>query len=79
MNIEDIREALLYSRFRTSDHAGEEIEYDEITEEELAASVLDGEIIEEYPDDKPYPSCLVYGRTSSKAPIHSVWGYNEEA
>ena len=45
MNIEDIRDALLDSRFRTSDHADEEIEDDEITEEELAASVLDGEII----------------------------------
>ena len=36
-----------------------------------------GEIIEDYPDDKPYPSCLVLGKTSIGDPVHSVWAYNE--
>jgi hypothetical protein len=36
--------------------------------------VLIGDIFEEYPEDKPYPSCLVYGETFKKEPIHSVWG-----
>ena len=30
------------------------------------------------PDDKPYPSCLVYGRTFNGDPIHSVWAFNEK-
>jgi len=34
------------------------------------------EIIEDYPDDKPYPSCLIYGKTFSGDPVHSVWAYN---
>jgi hypothetical protein len=37
-----------------------------------------GEIIEDYPADKPYPSCLVYGETFSEEPVHSVWAYNPE-
>ncbi len=30
-----------------------------------------GEVIEEYPDDKPYPSCLIYGESDGR-PIHVV-------
>ncbi len=32
-----------------------------VTIVELEQSLLNGEIIEYYPDDKPYPSCLVLG------------------
>ena len=28
--------------------------------------------------DIPYPSCLIYGKTFSGDPIHSVWAYNIE-
>ena len=35
-------------------------------------------VIEDYPDDKPYPSCLIYGNTFSQEPVHSVWAYNQE-
>jgi len=35
--------------------------------------VLDtGEIIAEYPDDQPYPSCLILGRTVTGRPLHVV-------
>ena len=39
--------------------------------------MLTGEIIETYIDDRPYPSCLVYGMTSGGEPLHSVWGYDD--
>ena len=35
-------------------------------------SALAGEVIEKYPDDKPFPSCLVYGRTTDGKPLHVV-------
>ena len=38
----------------------------------------EGEIIEEYPTDKPYLSCLIFGKTSKGDPVHSVWGCNEK-
>ena len=34
--------------------------------------VLHGEIIEDYPAAKPYPSCLIYGEIFSGDPVHSV-------
>lgn len=33
-----------------------------------------GQIIENYPDDYPYPSCLVLGETVSRKPLHAVIG-----
>jgi hypothetical protein len=39
---------------------------------------MDGEIIEQYPEDRPYPSCLICGQSFSGVPIHSVWAYNDQ-
>ena len=35
-------------------------------------SALAGEVIEKYPHDRPFPSCLVYGRTMDGKPLHVV-------
>ncbi|MCL7475544.1 MAG: DUF4258 domain-containing protein [Methanosarcinales archaeon] len=35
-------------------------------------------IIEDYFDDKPYPSCLIYGNTYKNEPVLSVRAYNEQ-
>lgn len=63
MKIADIRRAIQTYKVRITDHADEEAESDEFTFDEIYLSVLNGEIIEDYPDDRPYPSCLVYGNT----------------
>jgi len=78
VNISDIIEAIRSGRVRITDHADEEAEADRLTFDEIYFSVLQGEIIEDYPTDKPYPSYLIYGRTFSGDPVHSVWAYNEQ-
>lgn len=35
----------------------------------------DSKIIETYPEDEPYPSCLIYGRTTENRPLHIVCAY----
>lgn len=77
MNITDIIEAIRAGRVRITDHADEEAEADQLTFDEVYFSVFHGEIIEDYPNDKPYASCLIYGQTFSDDPVHSVWAYNE--
>ena len=76
MNIQDIIEAIRHNRIRITDHADEEAQADGLTFDEIFFSVLKGEIIEEYPTDRPYPSCLIYGESFTGEPIHSVWAYN---
>lgn len=78
MNIEDLVDAIRHNRIRITDHADEEAEADHLSFDGIFYSVLLGEIIEEYPEDRPYPSCLIYGDTFDGEPVHSVWAYNQE-
>ena len=77
MDIEAIISAIRQNRVRITDHADEEAQADRLTFDEVFVSVYQGEVIESYPTDKPYPSCLVYGKTFRGEPVHSVWAYNE--
>ena len=50
-----------------SSHAKEEMLNDEFGE-----ALNEGEVIEEYPKDRPYPSYLMYGKTNKGRPLHIV-------
>jgi hypothetical protein len=78
MNIQKIVSSIHLKQIRITDHADEEAQSDNIGFDEIFFSVLQGEIIEEYPTDYPYPSCLIYGNSFSGEPIHSVWAYNKK-
>jgi len=74
LDIEKIIQAIRTHKVRITNHADDEAESDSLTFDEIFYSVMQGEIIEEYPTDFPYPSCLIYGNTFKEEPIHSVWG-----
>lgn len=77
MDITKLQESIRAARVRITDHADEEAAADRLTLHEIFFSVLHGELIEDYPTDKPYPSCLIFGETSAGEPVHSVWAYNQ--
>ncbi len=67
----------LYTR-----HARHEMETEalgEIKDHEVVEAILNGKIIEDYPEDTPYPSCLIYGRSSEERPLHAVCAYAADA
>lgn len=76
IDLGQIAEAIRTSRIRITDHADEEAAADRISLDQALTSFASGEIIEQYPDDKPYPSCLIY--SESDGPLHSVWAYNRD-
>jgi len=76
MDIQKIITALQNDRVLITDHADEEAEADGLKIDEVFFSVEHGNVIETYIEDKPYPSCLIYGLTFGGDPIHSVWAYN---
>ncbi len=47
-----------------------------ISRESVKNVLLDGEVIENYADDKPYPSALSLGRQEGK-PLHVVAAFDE--
>jgi hypothetical protein len=76
--LEAIRQAIRDTRFNITNHADEEMESDGIFEEQLFAAILGGEIIEDYPNDVPFPSCLILGFDETHRPIHSVVAYSAD-
>ena len=46
-------------RFYFTEHALDEMAYDDLEIEDVMRIAVDGEVFENYPNDKPYPSCLV--------------------
>lgn len=73
MDYGEIRLCLTNCRF--TDHARREMEAEPfgiIHVEEVLQALDTGEIIEEYPEDKPYPSCLIMGRTLAGRSLHIV-------
>jgi hypothetical protein len=77
--IELIREAAKKKIIYTL-HALDEMNSEEeiITTDEIRQVVFNGEIIEDYPEDKRGHSCLMFGISGSKRPVHIVCAPKEE-
>ncbi|RPJ54576.1 MAG: DUF4258 domain-containing protein [Dehalococcoidia bacterium] len=75
MDIANIINAIQANRVNITQHARKEAKDDNLLLDEILYSTRNGEIIEDYPDDTPYPSCLVYGQNQDTYPVHSVWAY----
>jgi len=65
-----LREKFDADQFEFAKHALDQTILRRITIQEVHEAMADGEVIENYPDDKYGPSCLVFGRTKSGRPIH---------
>ena len=79
--LERIRQCMRLERLLFTKHARDEMESEElgeIREEEVCEAIARGKIIEDYPEDEPYPSCLIFGRTSKNRPIHVVCAYSAD-
>jgi hypothetical protein len=79
--LDKIKECLKLERVLYTKHAKDEMESEElgeIREDEVFEAIIQGNIIEDYPDDDPYPSCLIFGRTSRNRPIHVVCAYSAD-
>lgn len=49
-----------------------------ISYREIKEAIINGEIIKEYPNDKPFPSCLVLGYTKKNRVLHVVVGVADD-
>ena len=73
MEVADILDAIQSDQIRITDHADEEAHNDGLSYDEIFSSLITEVIIEDYRNDKPYPSCLIAGNTFEEKPVHSVW------
>ena len=59
-------------------HANRRFQERKIFLDDIEAAIFSGKIIEEYPDDKPFPSCLILGKSEKNLPLHIVASIDEE-
>ena len=74
--IEDIRHKVAAGRYEYSKHAVDQTIKRHIAVHEVAEAIMSQSmIIEDYPDDKYGPSCLVFGFTEAGRPLHIQCSY----
>ncbi len=73
--IDEIRQRVARGEFEFTQHAVDQSIVRRITVGELREAIANGEVIEDYPDDKYGPSCLIFGRTAAGRPLHVQCSY----
>ena len=73
--LQEIRAKIQAGSFEFSKHALDQSIIRRIRLEEICEAFASGEIIEDYPEDKYGPSCLILGFTQAKRPLHIQCSY----
>ena len=73
--IDDIRKKIKIGQFEFSKHAVDQSITRRIGVQDLNDVIANGTVIEDYPEDKYGPSCLILGMTSKKRPLHIQCSY----
>lgn len=74
MNIDIIKDLCKDETIEVSQHFAERCRKRGITYKEAKEAILSGKIIEEYPDDYPFESCLILGVALNLKILHVVAG-----
>ena len=77
--IEEIREKIEAEQFEFSKHAVDQSIIRRIAVQEIREVFGDAEVIEDYPEDKYGPSCLILGKTRAGRPLHIQCSYPSRA
>ena len=76
MIIENLHKLCNDETIQITDHALKRCRERNISLDEIKDCIIQGEIIEDYPDDYPFPSALVLGFVL-KQPLHVVAGISD--
>lgn len=72
IKIERLQEYYEQDKIIISIHAQERLRQRGIKQRDIKSCIMSGEIIEQYPDDFPFPSCLIFGYAINKKVLHVV-------
>ncbi|NJR38753.1 MAG: DUF4258 domain-containing protein [Leptolyngbyaceae cyanobacterium CSU_1_4] len=73
--IVEIRCKFAEEQFEFSKHAVDQSILRQIRVQEIREVIANGQVIEDYPEDKYGPSCLICGLTQAQRPIHVQCSY----
>ena len=66
-----------YNQIIFSGHAIRQMFHRALGKDDVTKVIKNGQVIVDYPDDKPYPSCLMLGFVND-TPVHVVFAFDEE-
>lgn len=72
----NVKESIRSGAVHVSVHALDEAAADDLLLQDIEAATLAAECIEDYPDDRRGPSCLVRCEIRASA-VHALWGFDE--
>ena len=72
LDILELRKLCIPKNIRITLHAAKRLEQRGIFLKDVISCIMNGEIIEQYPDDYPYPSCLILGMSIEDKYLHVV-------
>ncbi len=72
MNIDKVRELVISRQIKWTTHGMERMQERDISRTDVINCIMNGDIIEDYPDDFPHPSCLILGFRGTNRPLHAV-------
>ena len=75
VKIDEIQQKIASDQFEFSKHAVDQSILRKIRIQEVREAIANGQIIEDYPNDKYGPSCLIAGHTDSSRPLHIQCSY----
>ena len=73
--LDELQRKFAADEFEYSQHALDQTLRRNISVGEVREAVATGEVIEDYPNDKYGPSCLLLGWTASRRPVHVQCSY----
>ncbi len=78
MNIDRTKLLCSSGKIKWTAHGLERLQERDISTDDIKMCIAEGEIIEDYPDDFPLPSALIFGHTVSGKVLHVVAGTDDE-
>ena len=72
MNLSEIQALCLEGKIIWTEHVEKRMMQRGISRRDVKCCIINGEVIEEYPEDYPYPSCLIAGEMENKQILHVV-------
>ncbi|MBQ0155972.1 MAG: DUF4258 domain-containing protein [Bacteroidales bacterium] len=79
IDINELRKLNSIDNFVVTRHALERLLSRNISILDVQKVIAEGEIIKQYEEDKPYPSCLILGLSIDDKILHVVVSHNEES
>ena len=77
IDIEQLKVLNKAEQIAITEHGRQRLVERAITVSDIVHCIATGEIIKQYEDDKPFPSCLILGKTLNDEYIHTVVSHDD--